>query len=417
MLIPSFLVGLIVGLSICFWYNYQLNKQIQAILKSLPLFERVKSLSNIALLRRTLNILNRKYKTLQSELETHEYLLDNAPIGYLKIDEDNQLINCNQKAIKLLKIKRWQPNKERFFLELVMSFELDQLIQQTRKTQQKLTLEWNFYPNNEVLEHKKSVNNNSLYLKAYAYALPAKNVAIFLENKQIEKKLNENRNRIFADLSHELRTPLTSMSLLTEALLQRTANQEKKWVEQMNKEVNRLIDLVQNWLDMSQLEESPYQNLQYQTLDLKQLIISAWQSLEALAMQKNLNFNYQGEDNLSLKTDLNRLTQVFINLFDNAIKNSHQNGSIQVKVQLITRESNLIEINIIDSGKGFLPQDLPHVFERLYRGDQSRKRESRQGSGLGLTIVKEIIQAHNGSITAQNDPQTGSAWLKIILPQ
>jgi two-component system phosphate regulon sensor histidine kinase PhoR len=420
MTLPPFLLGLTIGLIIAFWKQYEVYSQINKILSSLSQFEQIKSLSTISLVRRTIKIFNREYQALKSELETYEYLLENCPLGYLKIDEENQLLWCNEEARKLLKIERWQPDKLRLLLELVISFKLDQLIQQTRRTQQKLTLEWDFYHNDDFLSPSNTVDyhpNYSLFLKAYSYPLPEGQIAIFIENKQPFKNLTQSRNRIFSDLSHELRTPLTSMSLLTESLLKRTGNQEKKWVEQINKEVNRLIDLVQNWLDISQLEEDPYQNLHYQTLDLNQLIISAWKSLEALAQEKNIVLDYSGTKNISIEADLNRLIQVFVNLFDNGIKHSNENGKIQVNVNLITAESNLLEINIIDSGKGFHSEDLPHVFERLYRGDKSRVRKTRQGSGLGLAIVKEIIEAHHGSITAQNDPQTGSGWLKITLPQ
>lgn len=420
--IRSFLLGLMIGLSICFWKQYQFNYQIKKILSSLSQFEQVNSLSSISLLRRTLNIFTREYKTLQLELKTQQYILENSPIGYLKIDDENQLIWCNQEAKKLLKIERWQPNELRLFLELVISFELDRLIQQTRKTQEILTLEWDYYPNDNFPDKtdKKSTDNENIYplfLRAKGYPLEEGRVIIYIQNQQKLKNLSESRHRFLSDLSHELRTPLTSILLLTEILVTRTENQEKKWIEQINKETNRLIDLVQNWLDITELEEDPYKHLQYQKLDLKQLIISPWQSLEILAQQKNIDFNYTGDNNIIIDADLNRLTQVFINLFDNAIKHTNHNGKIQVNVNVITTQSNVIEINIIDSGNGFNQQDLPYVFERLYRGDKSRVRESRQGSGLGLTIVKEIIEAHQGSIIAQNHPETGSGWLKIILPQ
>lgn len=417
--IPPFLIGLIIGLGISLWKQYQFNREINQILSSLSQFEQVKSLSTVSLIRRTVNLFNREFENLKSQIETHQYLLENIPIGYLEIDEENQLVSCNKKARRLLKIERWQPNNLRLFLELVISFELDRLIQQTRKTQQPLTLKWDFYPNENSLEDQKEdklkkQNTYPLFLKAYSYPLPHGKIVVFVKNKQKIKELIDSKNRIFSDLSHELRTPLTSTSLLTEMLLKKIHTQEKKLIEQMNKEIHRLIDLVQNWLDIAQIEDNPYQNLQYQKLDLKQLIVSAWESLEPLALQKNINFLYQGKDNTAVEADLNRLTQVFINLFDNSIKNTDENGQIQVNVQLVN--SN-IEINIIDSGMGFNSQDLPHIFERLYRGDKSRVRESRQGSGLGLAIVKEIIEAHNGLITAQNHPQTGSAWLKIVLPQ
>jgi two-component system phosphate regulon sensor histidine kinase PhoR len=426
MSLPSFLFGLILGLAICYWRQYKSNTRLQKILSSFPQFEPVKSLSTISLVRRTLNRLDSEYQNLQNKLKTYYNLLENAPIGYLEIDQENQLTFCNKKARDLLKIERWLPNKPRFFLELVRSFELDQLIQQTRKIKESLTIEWTFYlTSSEMIResHTRLTNcldNESLFLKAYSYSLPEDNVVIFVENKQALLELSHSRNRAFSDLSHELRTPLTSMSLLAEALLMQTEHQEKEWVEQMLKEINRLIDLVEKWLDISQLEDNLYSSLNYQQIELKQLIISAWQSLEILAEKKKVTLNYlncRDQKDIYIEADLNFITQVFINLFDNAIKHSYEGGIINVKINLISPENKDVEINIIDSGTGFNSKDLPYIFERLYRGDKSRARTSRYGSGLGLAIVKEIIAAHHGLITAQNHPETGGAWVKITLPQ
>ena len=416
-----FLLGLIIGLSICFWQQYRINLQLKEILSFLPPFEQIKSLSLISLVRRSINLLNRQYQAAQIELGIHQDLLEKIPIGYLRIDEENQLIYCNQQARDILIIERWQPQKIRLFLELVRSYELDQLIQQTRKMQQNLLIEWQFYPSNHLLinttnDSQNNQSNNSVFLKAYSFPLAQGQVGIFIENQQALVELSRSHDRSFTDLNHELRTPLTSMSLLAQALLLRTTNQEKEWVEQMYEEINRLINLVQNWLDISQLHEDPHQYLHYQSLDLKQLIASAWQSLEVLAKQKEINLSYSGPEIIHIEADMNRLTQVFINLFDNGIKHSYEGGTIKLNLQLIDSEYNYIEIDIIDSGTGFNSSDLPHIFERLYRGDKSRIRESRQGSGLGLAIVKEIIEAHHGSIIAQNHPETSGAWFKIKLP-
>jgi two-component system phosphate regulon sensor histidine kinase PhoR len=106
--------------------------------------------------------------------------------------------------------------------------------------------------------------------------------------------------------------------------------------------------------------------------------------------------------------------QVFLNLFDNSLKYSPTQAVVRVIVQ---QKQGLLQIQIIDQGSGFNLADLPHIFDRLYRGDPSRTRQgltqSRQGSGLGLAIAKEIIQAHGGSIQAENDPQTGGACLTL----
>jgi two-component system phosphate regulon sensor histidine kinase PhoR len=415
-----FLLGLILGLSILGWRSYKINFQLNEILNSLSQIEEVGSLGNIAQIRRKVNRLNDNFYYTNKELELHHHLINNLPLGYLRINHDNYLIECNLKAQELLNIKRWQPNYVRFFLELVRSYELDQLIQQTRKTQKELVIEWQFFPdNNYILEAENKlveISDRSLSLKAYSYPLPAGEISIFIENQQLIKDLITRRDQAYSDLSHELRTPLTSMLLLVETLLKYTDDKTKNWLEKIYQEINRLIDLVQNWLEIYQLEQNPYQTLTFQKLDLKQIICSAWKSVEILAEKENISLDYQGVQNISIEADLNRLTQVFVNLFDNSIKYCGQEGVIQVIVEPKAHQSSSIEINLIDSGVGFNPDDLPYIFERLYRGDKSRTRSPRAGTGLGLTIVKQIIEGHQGSIIARNHPQTNGAWFTIMLP-
>lgn len=418
-----FLGGLSIGLLICLWKYYQINIQLTDILDSLSQFEPVNSLSKIAQVRRNVNLLNNRCYYTQLELDLHHYLIKKIPLGYLRINEENCLIECNEEAKKILFIQRWNPEILRLFLELVRSYELDQLIQQTRKMGQKLVIEWQFFPTtNYILEEENNLeieNYKPVFLKAYSYPLPGGQVSIFIENQQQIKELSTRRDEAYSDLSHELRTPLTSMSLLAETLLKYTDDRGKIWVQQMSQEIDRLIDLVQNWLEISTLEQNPYETLKFQKLDLKQLILSAWQSLKILADQEQIFLEYKGEEKIIISADINRLTQVFVNLFDNSIKHSSGGGIITIQVNIIgfNYDDKFLEINLIDSGTGFNTKDLPYIFDRLYRGDKSRVRNGREGSGLGLSIVKQIIEAHQGTITANNHPETKGAWFKITLPQ
>ncbi|MBL1208475.1 HAMP domain-containing sensor histidine kinase [Geminocystis sp. GBBB08] len=417
-----FLCGLSVGLAICLWKNYQVNIQLTDILHSLSQFETLDSFPKIVQVRRNVNLLNNRFYYTQLELDLHRHLINQIPLAYLRIDAENCLQECNEEAKKILHIQRWNPEVLRLFLELVRSYELDQLIQQTRKTQQKLVIEWQFFPTtNYILEKEDNLeieNYKPVFLKAYSYPLPARHVSIFIENQQLIKELSNRRDEAYSDLSHELRTPLTSMLLLAETLLKYTDGKGKIWVEQMSQEINRLIDLVENWLEIATLDKNPYETLNFQQLDLKQLILSAWKSLKILADQEQISLEYQGEEKIIISADINRLTQVFVNLFDNSIKHSSYGGLIIVKVNIKNNDDDekYLEINLIDSGTGFNTNDLPYIFERLYRGDKSRVRNAREGSGLGLSIVKQIIEAHQGLITANNHPKTKGAWFQIIFP-
>ncbi|RMF27418.1 MAG: sensor histidine kinase, partial [Cyanobacteria bacterium J083] len=257
------------------------------------------------------------------------------------------------------------------------------------------------------------------------FLLPQQEIGIFLENQQRLTQLTEERDRAFSDLTHELRTPLTSIALVAETLSKRLHPPEVNWVERMLNETNRLIDLIQNWLDLSQLHANPSQYLNYQNFSLRDLISAVWYNLQPLAEKKQIKLIITGVEQVEILADKSRLTQVFANILDNGIKHSPQASPITLHLSLGGSDSqakSLVICDIIDSGEGFLEADLPYVFNRLYRGDTSRKRNSNsfhtlaQGSGLGLSIAQEIIQAHGGKIIARNHPQTKGAWLQIILP-
>jgi two-component system phosphate regulon sensor histidine kinase PhoR len=418
------------GLGFSLWKLYQVHQQLKQILNLLSGDNtKISSLSVSSLVRREINQLNYQCQQLEHKLQNSQKLLEIVPIGYLHIDEENQLLWCNQQAQQLLNLDRWQPGQVRLLLELIRSYELDQLIEETRNSQKPQLKEWTLYGTNYHSQGKK-VGTESLFLKAYSWPLPQKEVGVFLENKQPLIELSQSRDRAFSDLTHELRTPLTSIRLVAENLEKRLKEPESRWITQMLKEVKRLINLVQDWLEISQLQENPNQQINYQSVDLNKLIFSVWEILKPLAKAKEIDLNYSGSEKICLEADQARLTQVFLNLFDNAIKHSPNQSIIKFEVELIPKngkhEPNLL-ISVIDSGSGFSELDLPYVFDRLYRGDTSRMRQSSEielpetslrphGSGLGLAIVKQIIQAHHGSIIAKNHPQTGGAWLEIKIP-
>lgn len=425
----AFLLGLALGIGIWLWQWKQLQRQQRQILKLLEADAAEVSLPVVSQLRRGIAQAQQHRQELEFQLQISQQILQVAPIGYLQVDEENQLLWCNEQARQMLQIDRWEPGQVRLLLELVRSYELDHLIEQTRHQQNPVVQEWVFHPACSDAAAMSRVP--SITLRASSWLLPQGQVGVFLENRQPLVELSQDHNRWVSDLAHELRTPLTSIRLVAEALQTRLELPLRRWVDQLLPEINRLINLIQDWLELSQMEVDPHKHLVRQPLELKLLLISVWETLDPLARQKQLSLTYEGPDTLWLKADASRLTQVFLNLFDNSIKYSPAGGTVRVEVNLIpaAEVAKQVQINIIDAGSGFLESDLPYVFERLYRGDPARMRQSRTseasenetakatpGSGLGLAIVRQIILAHSGSVKAQNHPQTGGAWLEIQLP-
>ena len=434
----SFFWGLAVGLGIYAGQQYRFKKQLKNVLSfyatnadgdvSLPIH---------SLIRRELLDLDRQRHKLEQDKQTWQDLIEQAPIGYLQVDKDNQLVACNQSAKDLLRIDPRRSQRVRLLLELVRSYDLDSLIEITRRSRSPQQKEWIFYytryvaPEDEPVPKNNDGNSHRIVdltaLKGYGFPLSNRQVGVFIENQQPLFELSKSRDRTFSDLTHELRTPLTSISLVAENLLQRLHNPERRWVERMLAETNRLIELVQEWLDLTQLQAAPDRALKYEQIDIKDLIESVWQTLEPIAKRKKVTLSYLGDSHIIISGDRSRLIQVFLNLLDNAIKHNLPEKEIIVQVSSHTAEDSQSEseiiIDVVDSGMGFNANDLPYIFERLYRGDKSRTREqhddflpSSDGSGLGLAIVEQIIRAHGGAIAAKNHPTIGGAWLEISLP-
>ena len=437
MALVAFFLGLVVGLSLCLIQRLWLDRQYKSLLRTLPDEGLGDSLPALVRLRRAIAIANQRQHHLTEQLHIWQQILQVAPVGYLQVDEENQLLWCNQQARQLLSIQNWEPERSRLLLKVVRSYELDYLIEETRTKAQPSQREWVFHP--AVADAEAMGRVRSLTLRGYSWPLPNGEVGVFLENRQDAVTLIQTRNRWVSDLAHELRTPLTSIRLVAEALQLRLEPPTRTWVERMLGETNRLIKLVQDWLDLISIEADPSKNISVKVLEIQNIIQTAWQTLEPLTRQKELNFVYSGATNISLVADESRLMQVFLNLFDNSIRYSEVGETVRVEVSLLPCLENPInvQIDVIDTGPGFPETDLPYVFDRLYRGELSRVRNAcvipsndkakeqadqtrlstiSSGSGLGLAIVRQIIIAHGGSVSAQNHPQTGGAWLQIILP-
>ena len=421
--------GLLLGAGSCYvWRESVVKRQLQqvlAVMESAVDREDI-SLPIVSQLRRRAIISQNQQAQLQQQLFGWQSLLQEAPIGYLQLDADNQVLWCNQTAQNLLQITKWDAGKTTLLLELVRSYELDRFIDRVRSQSDAERrsnpaaneLIWQFH-----FGYQETADSQSIWLKANVISLDEGAMAIFVESQQDRVNAATAQERWLGDLAHEIRTPLTSIYLLAETLQAKVTPDLTRWADRILKETNRSIDLVQHFSELSRLETPGTQNLRLGSIDLIKLIYDVWHTLAPIAAQKQIEFSCTGLSQLVLELDMARFTQVLINLFDNSIKYCPDRGHISIDIQLLG--SNRVEIDLFDDGSGFTQLDLPHIFDRLYRGDVSRQRlptsnsnfdPHTTGSGLGLAIVRQIILAHQGSIVANNHPLTGGAWFKIILP-
>jgi len=417
------------GLAVFMWWRVRLYAKLQKVLQNIS-----DSPSRFSISRLISTIAYQKQTCYQLEKEINNWkkILQVAPCGYLQVDDQNQLLWCNQQASQLLCLQL--PASPRLLLEVVRCYELDRLIAQTRDSQKHEVLEWMFYPTCDYVREVKCdtaaqspCDRPPFVLRGYGVPLPKEQVGVFLENRQEVAVLSGQRDRAFSDVAHELKTPLTSIRLVAETLQSRLDPPLRNWIDRLLSEAIRLSDLVEILLDLGRLEKGAYHSLNLKTIDLPALISSAWLSLEPLARKKQLQFYYIGPESLPIQADEQRIYRVLINLLDNSIKYNRDLGEIKVKLSPTDRH---IHIEVLDGGKGFTESELPYIFERFYRGDPSRARSttsngrgeispdllSTHGSGLGLAIVRQIIEAHQGYVRASNHPETGGAWLEVFLP-
>jgi signal transduction histidine kinase len=222
----------------------------------------------------------------------------------------------------------------------------------------------------------------------------------------------EGQRRFVADAAHELKTPLTAMKGNFEVILQRarSAEEYREAIISNLTEVDRLTAMTKSLLTLAQFagDRPP---LVLETLDLPPLIEEVVGELSVLAQEAGIHLQAECQPVPPLMGDASQLKQALINLLDNALRHTPSGGTITVRVG---HHDTSIRLCVEDTGPGIESQHLPHLFERFYRVDQARDRQSG-GTGLGLAIVKEIVEAHGGHIQAHSQVGTGTT-MTITLP-
>jgi signal transduction histidine kinase len=238
-----------------------------------------------------------------------------------------------------------------------------------------------------------------------------KKLTVFTENIQSKShKIEEERTKLFTEISHELRTPLTAVQGFTEAIRDGMVEDEmlqKKYLDMICAQTIHITRLVDDILSLSRMESGDI-TVEKLPLDLAALTHGVVMSMEGLSKVNNntISFNKKS-DNTVIIGDVDRMEQIIRNLLKNAI-NATDNGIIKVEIESLNDEVQLI---IEDNGSGIPPEELPHIWDRFYRGKNQRNSDlEMKGTGLGLVIVKKLVQMQEGKLEAESQLGKGTLF-------
>jgi len=231
-------------------------------------------------------------------------------------------------------------------------------------------------------------------------------ISNFLTERSIRpiKEAFDKQKQFISDASHELKTPLAVISANVDVLVNNeNAHAEDldngKWLQYIKTEVERMSHLTRDLLYLTQMEDAEDHQMMKTAFNLSEKIEQMLLSVEAIAFEKKIELDYALPD-AEIVGNSEQLSQVIMILLDNAIKYTPENGEIKAN---LTRTQHHYLLTLTNTGEGISPDDLPHVFDRFYRGDKVRSRQSNS-YGLGLAIAKTIIEQHAGKLTCESVP-------------
>ena len=236
----------------------------------------------------------------------------------------------------------------------------------------------------------------------------------FVRDREIEmeslRSLAVYRRNYMGNISHELKTPIFNIqgylhTLIDGALYDEKIN--KTYLKKAYKNVDRLLTIIED-LDVIHKLESGEKELELTTFDIKELLVDVFDELEMLAADKKVQLKLKdgADDGFQVTADRDQIRQVFTNLITNAIKYGHDDGF--VKVSFYDMDQTIL-VEVSDNGIGIDEKHMKYIFDRFYRVDESRSRD-RGGSGIGLAIVKHIIEAHSQVISVRSTVGEGSTF-------
>jgi two-component system, OmpR family, phosphate regulon sensor histidine kinase PhoR len=365
-------------------------------------------LDETTMLSTSINILARNLQEMVMSQEMQQdrltTLIENMGSALLLIDHHGYIVVTNRAFNEFFNIKKVLPRKR--YHEVIQHTEVNKLVEEIFMTEQRLRRQI-------LLPHKIERRHYEVYGAPIIGHNDEWNgiVVVFHDITEL-KKLEQMRKDFVANVSHELKTPITSIKGFSETLLDGAMNEPQTleaFLDIILKESDRLQSLIQDLLELSKIEKQGF-NLSVHRTDMSKLISEVIPILEDRARLKAIKLSYTPASDSSAEIDPYRMKQVFINLISNAIAYTQKNGEINVHIKT---DEKRVKVIVEDNGIGIEEDQIPRIFERFYRVDKARSRNSG-GTGLGLAIVKHIVEAHYGKIEVKAKVNKGSTFIVTL---
>ncbi|WP_073247909.1 two-component system histidine kinase PnpS [Caloramator proteoclasticus] len=344
-------------------------------------------------LEETIKDLNDKKNKLYS-------ILNSMDDGVIFVDTEKNIVLINPAAKEIFNVKG--ETKNRYILEVIRDSRIDELINNPDETPVEIIMHG---------EKERILQVKSISVSDYGTGNII-GVLLVIHDVTKIKALENMRSEFVANVSHELKTPLTSIKGFAETLKYVEDKETRdKFLDIIYVESERLSRLINDILTLSELENKDYA-INFQKVCLNECITEVYYIMERISLEKNIRLSIDScEEQLYIYGDRDKFKQMIINLVDNAIKYTPQNGEVYLKLE---KYNNNARIEVRDTGIGISKKHLPRLFERFYRVDKARSR-SMGGTGLGLAIVKHIVLMFKGDIYVDSEVNKGTTFT-IILP-
>lgn len=417
-LFTGLLVTLIIGSLVVSRISFSIIRPIEEITRvarniTQRQFEsrvRIKAKDEIGQLAGAINFMASSLEQQMYEISENQQrlsgVLNNMTSGVIFISEHRRIMLVNPAVEKML----GTPGHDvvgKLHIEAGKSFGLSQYIDRCLDKKEKFRQEVHiYYPNERILDV-----NFAPYIN---FKGESKGVVVVLHDITEIRRLEKMRSDFVANVSHELRTPITSIKGFTETLLDGAMQDEetcRNFLQIISDESERLYRMIRDILDLSKIEQKRIP-LQMESVHVHEVISSAVTIVQESAARKNLTITCPDETpEIWMMTDKDCLQQIILNLLTNAVAYTPENGRITIKTEVAQQQ---LKLQVIDTGIGIPEKDITRIFERFYRVDKARSRDSG-GTGLGLAIVKHLIDNLNGQIFVDSVEGKGTIFT-ILLP-